>query len=234
GSGSPLVAIRPRVSEETVKDSAQGTVGSRSSAGDGKVPGPDEPQPSGGDSSSTGAPLSGAKRTVETYLKYNSACSKCNMTEPNSKRRVRLCDRGDCGRWVHKHESSAFATIPSVSPGHEQFSMGRKTTTSKCCVHNNVFQSQCPCRSCVRRRRSKNRRGRGGRAAGRGAAGRAQGTQTGRKTQVWNADAVYVLPAGERDESTTLSVGIYGANRVITSVNSKTKGSSCSRPNCHT
>ncbi|CAN0431107.1 unnamed protein product, partial [Pylaiella littoralis] len=27
---------------------------------------------------------------------------------------------------------------------------------------------------------------------------------------------------------------IYGANRVITSVNSKTKGSSCSRPNCHT
>ncbi|CAN0208257.1 unnamed protein product, partial [Pylaiella littoralis] len=37
--------------------------GSRSSAGDGKVPGPDEPQPSGGDSSSTAALGAGARRT---------------------------------------------------------------------------------------------------------------------------------------------------------------------------
>ena len=143
-SGVPLVAIQPRPSEGTAGDSVQGAAGSRNSAAGGIVPAPDAPQPSGGDSSSGGAPSSRPKRHKgEGYNRYNSLCSKCNTPEQRYRKRARLCDDSACGRWVHTGEIQAFA---QKFEEYKMFSMSRKTTASKCCVHNKPFQTHCPCR----------------------------------------------------------------------------------------
>lgn len=62
---------------------------------------------------------------------YNKRCVKCNGTEPESRRRVKLCkDNPLCRRWVHRGEIKGF-------------NVGVVDRTATCCVHRTISNCEC-------------------------------------------------------------------------------------------